>query len=327
MKIIFHIGMGKTGTSSIQHALSENRAALAERNMHYLGMWFSDIDPAYRGFAGLHAFFDAVAADPEALAKQFSGMCAARAKKDGVDTFILSNEGLFGHVGAATPFLKALGRMMDVSLVLYIRDPRAWLPSAYTQWGVRHKEQDGEIQSFAKRARVLIGQYGGVRLWREAFPNELIAREHAKGLDVVQDFAEVIGAPLEPPKERVLERAEDAEILLRALFNNRFKDAVLPERFTRLVLNTAKRPAAEVDEMIERCFDMSALDEVLDDASDDLGYIKETLGMDFTAGGDTPKTPDAAAIRARMMDYLVEIMLQQSSRLQKLERQVKDLTE
>lgn len=325
MKFIFHIGMGKTGTSSIQQALSENKETLAAQRMRYFGMWFNEIDPAYRGFEGLRTFFEHAVADPEAIAKCLHEVCADIAAKDGTETFILSNEGLFGHATDAAPLLTALQTHMDVSLVLYIRDPRAWLPSAYTQWGVRHKERPGEVQAFAERARVLIGQYGGVRLWREAFPGQLIAREHAKGLDVVQDFAEVIGVPLKPLGERVLERAEDAEILLRALFNNRFKEAVLPERFTRVVLNTAKRPATDINDMIERCFDMSELDNVLEGASDDLTYLKDAFGMDFEANGDVPAMPDPAALRARMTDYLIEIMMQQSLRIQKLERQVKDL--
>ncbi|MGB0925887.1 MAG: hypothetical protein ACPGVA_01675 [Pikeienuella sp.] len=325
MKIIFHIGMGKTGTSSIQHALSENRAALAAKSTHYFGMWFSELDPSYRGFDGQAAFLQAAATDPEGMADRFCQMCRQQAEKRGTETFILSNEGLFGHVSSFAPFVSALTTLMDVSLVMYVRDPRAWLPSAYTQWGIRHKEQPGEVQGFAERARVLIGQYSGVRLWNEAFPDHLIAREHAKGLDVVQDFANVIGIPLAPPKERVLERAEDAEILLRAVFNNRFKDPVLPERFSRVVLNTSNRPAADVGAMIERCFDMSSLDDVLKGASEDLAYLKDTLGMDFTSTGEAPAPPDETAIKTRMVDYLVEITLQQSLRLQKLERQLKNL--
>lgn len=325
MQIIFHIGMGKTGTSSIQQALVENQPVLAAQQTRYLGMWFTELDAVYRGFDGLVKFFEHASADPEGMATRFHDLCATIAARDGTETFILSNEGLFGHVGAATPFITALTALMDVSLVLYVRDPRAWLPSAYTQWGIRHKEQPGEVQSFAERARVLIGQYGGVRLWREAFPEHLIVREHAKGLDVVEDFSDVIGVPLQPLRERILERAEDAEVLLRALFNSRFKDPVLPERFSRVVLNSSKRPAIEINEMIERCFDMSALDGVLEGASEDLSYLKDTFGMDFAADGDTPSPPDADVLRARLTDYLVEIMMQQSLRIQKLERQVKDL--
>lgn len=325
MKIIFHIGMGKTGTSSIQHALSENQAALASHKMRYLGMWFADLDVAYRGFDGLKLFFDHAEAEPEAMAQRFHDHCAAIAAKSGVETFILSNEGLFGYVRTATPFMAALRDLMEISLILYVRDPRAWLPSAYTQWGVRHKEQGGNVQPFADRARVLIGQYGGVRLWHRSFKDQLIAREHAKGLDVVQDFAEVINVPLDPPKERVLERAEDAEILLRALFNDRYRDPVLPERFNRIIHNSATRPAAEIDEMIARCFDMSALDDILAGAADDLGYLKEEVGLDFLSGREAPPAPDRDAIRGRLTDYLVEIMMQQGLRLQKLERQVREL--
>lgn len=49
MKIVFHIGMGKTGTSSIQAALSQNAGELRKQGALYLGMWFDRLDPSYKG--------------------------------------------------------------------------------------------------------------------------------------------------------------------------------------------------------------------------------------------------------------------------------------
>ena len=40
--LLFHIGMGKTGTSSIQYALDSSADRLAAKGVRYLGMWMGE---------------------------------------------------------------------------------------------------------------------------------------------------------------------------------------------------------------------------------------------------------------------------------------------
>ena len=58
MRLILHVGMGKTGTSSIQKVLEANQAGLKAQKAHYLGMWFDFVDPRYHGIQGVRDVFE-----------------------------------------------------------------------------------------------------------------------------------------------------------------------------------------------------------------------------------------------------------------------------
>lgn len=327
MKLTVHIGMGKTGTSSIQKALRSNETALREQGTAYLGMWFTDVDPAFARQEGQRQFF---AAKPDEMARHaetFKAVLQERSQNEGTDHFILSNEGFFGRVAKLMPFLKALAPEIDVQLIAYVRDPRSWLPSAYTQWGVRHKENKGPVQPFAERAATLIGQYRPLRLWHEAFGEALDVRVYKKDLNVVQDFASATGVELEVSAKRYLERAEPAEVLLRALFNDRFDEGVMPERFASAVLSPATGSPVAISDMTERCFDQAALDDIIADNQRHFDYIRDEIGIDLMSGpAPSRKAVDQSALSDRLLDYLTEITMGQAVRIQRLEREVNKLS-
>ena len=143
--------------------------------------------------------------------------CAQSPARTGAQTFILSNEGLFGEGGSALKiFIDEIGRQSDLKIIAYMRPVREWLPSAFAQWGVRHKTYEGPIQPFRQRAPHLIKQYAGIRAWNENFKSALTVRKHTKSTDVVADFAETIGLDISSDKRR-LERSEPADMVLQAL--------------------------------------------------------------------------------------------------------------
>ena len=328
MKLIVHIGMGKTGTSSIQKALRQNEARLAAQSVAYLGMWFTDIDPAFARQEGQRAFFAADADEMAGHARAFATALRRRHEDAGAERFILSNEGFFGRVAKLSPFLNALRGEMDVALIAYVRDPRSWLPSAYTQWGVRHKENTGPVQPFAERAATLVRQYRPLRTWHGDFCDILDVRAYEKGLNVVQDFAAATGIELDMDGKRYLERAEPAEVLLRALFNDRFEDAVMPERFASAVLPQGHVAPVSVAEMAQRCFDQSTLHDIVEENRPHFDYIRDELGIDLTSGdAPQPPEPDVEGLSRRLLDYLAEVTLTQAVRIHRLERDVKKLSE
>lgn len=326
VKIIFHIGMGKTGTSSIQNALQTNTEVLAEQRAAYLGMWFDMLDAGFHGHLGLREFFSADAEAMAARAVHFHEILVDKEKRDGVDTFILSNESFFGNVLRIAPFLQELRARADIQLVAYIRNPHSWLPSAFTQWGIRHKQQKGPIQPFAKRARVLIGQYEGIRHWVKQFDDILDVRPHEKGIDVVRDFGAAMGLRLEPGQRRYLERDDPAETLLRALYNDRFADAVLPDRFDRVVINTNQAPVRSAHEMAALCFRYEENAEIIEEKRELFEFIRDRLGLDYLSENDQSiSTPDPEELQSRVIDYLIEVSLDQAQRLKRLERVVNEM--
>ncbi len=327
MKLVVHIGMGKTGTSSIQRALATSQPGLASQRAAYLGMWFDMIDPAYTGLMGERRFRTSSPDRMRDHAAALHAVLERRAGEEGIETFVFSNESIFSGIRTMAPFLTALQDRLDLRLVAYLRDPRDWLPSAYTQWGIRHKANDGPVQPFPQRARTLIEAYENIRGWVDQFPDVLTVRRFDTGTDVVADFASVAGIALEPLDRRYLERDEPVETMLRAQFNSHYPGEVLPDRFNRVVINTARRPVPSARELADLCLRHDGIDEIVREKQELFAFVRDRVGLDFLsddAGEAGREVPTAADLQSRLVDYLLEITLDQARRIQRLERLVDD---
>ncbi|OZB18030.1 MAG: hypothetical protein B7X55_05460 [Rhodobacterales bacterium 34-62-10] len=328
MKLILHIGMGKTGTSSIQAALRTSGKELAEQRAHYLGMWFEFIDPAYGGFSGSHNFFRLDQAAQESAARGMVDHLKVLKEKNGTETFILSNESIFGNVSNLKFFIKELGQTVDLSLLAYVRNPYQWLPSAFTQWGLYHKTRPGPLKPFQERAQDLVETYSCLIPWIEGHGDKLTVRNHDTSIDVVADFSRVCGVDLKPLATRVLERSEPAEILLRAAFNDRHSGEVHPDRFNNLVMQN-RQPVKRLTELSALCFEHDDLADIVTSKTPLFEDIRDRLGPDFdflSKPSPAKAAPDQADLQRRLIDYLVEITFQQAERIKKLEIQMQDLT-
>jgi len=327
MKLILHIGMGKTGSSSIQRALSESAEMLRAQKVEYLGMWFDMIDPAFRGVSNQDKFYSQ---PPEVLRQQaqvFLGALRRRAEEAGTETFILSNEAFSGNSGALQPFLGELGKEIEVRAIGYARNPWSWLPSAYVQWGIRDKTGEGPVPGYEEKARQLVRWYKGLIEWDERISGILEVRNYDQAEDIVQDFAQAAGVDIVIPQKRVLERGEDGEILLRALFNNRFPKHVLPRLFDRAVMG-GSQSVPTLDEALSKYFDYGSTTRIVEERQELFDQFRDRFGIDLTAQQAAPPArPDPGQMRDRLFDYMLEITLDQARRLQNLERQVKELRE
>lgn len=327
MKLILHIGMGKTGTSSIQAALRSSKEELAKQKVHYLGMWFEFIDPAYGGFTGSRDFFHLEPEVQKTAARRMVDYMKAWQEKEGTETFILSNESIFGNVNNLKFFIQELSELVELSLLAYVRNPYQWLPSAFTQWGLYHKTLPGPLKPFKERASSLIEVYSALITWSEEFGDNLTVRKHDTSTDVVSDFSQACGVNLQALSSRVLERSEPAEILLRAAFNNRHGTEVHPDRFNNLILQK-RQNVPDLKALTALCFDHDGLSEIVNSKASLFEEIRDRLGpeFDFLSKASSPKPqPDATELNRRLVDLLVEITFQQAERIKKLEIQMQEL--
>lgn len=324
MTVVFHIGMGKTGTSSVQQALARNEDGLRAQGWNYLGLWPDILDSVYRGYEGLQYFLTASPAEMIGHAEEFAERLAARGEAEGTGNFILSNEMLFSAPRQFGPFLEALKDLTDLRVVIYMRDPRSWLPSAYTQWHIKHKQAPGPIQGFEHAAPDLIRRYEPIRYWSEAFPDHLTVREFSTDIDVVQDFAALCGFALEENDTRKGVREETAATVLRALYGNRFAGPTWPNDFNRAVLDLRKERVTSLEAIVQRCFDFSRTGEFAEQERETMDFIRDAVGLDLLGGeGDTTfPSPNLEAIRARVTDYLIEICFRQSAEIHALKRRL-----
>ena len=321
MKIILHIGMGKTGTSAIQKTLAQNEAELRFAGMIYLGMWFDIIDPAYKGLRNQAKFFSLNESGLRQAADILVQRLTETAKAEGVDTFIISNEAFSGKFAVLEVIVRRLIELgVTVQAIAYVRDPNGWLPSAFVQWGVRHKIDPGPILPYPEKARRLVNWYSGILEWHMRMGEVLEIRSYDAAPDVVADFGTAIGAALKPLGARILERGEEAEIVMRAMFNNGIAQNVLPEAFDKAVLAGLKA-VPRIEDLLVRLFDYSDTPAIVAEKSDLFDALTKACGFDPRTSGKvrTTSLPDASAVRDRLVDALLEVVMSQAQRIKRIE--------
>jgi hypothetical protein len=332
-RFIFHIGMGKTGTTSIQHSLLENLALLRAHGVDFLGHpmeeWqMGDIPAEHR----VPLFIDdlisirGMGADECRLeAREFAAVMRRRQRDLGVNTFLLSHETIFELLDTLAPFFEELQRFGEVTFILYVRDPHAWLPSAYAQWELNHKVNAGPVRSFAQRAPELIAWYDDVPRWQQRFGTSLIVRSVEDAGDVVADFAGLLGVPL-APTDRVNDRLSSGELVLRALHNTRLPGPALPAEFDQTMIRPADRPDLDVEAIARIAFDTSELTRLVEERAELFAEIARTSGfVDFPSAARTPAPPAREQLLSSLVGQLAEVATQQAVRLAALERRLDDM--
>ena len=325
MKLILHIGMGKTGSSAIQKALAENTQRLTDGNAHYLGMWLTPYEGPGRR-PGHKEFFDQPksiwrdrALDLSKLANQIVG-------NGGPNTFISSNESFFHYGHKFESFVDTARDHFDVKILAYVRRPMEWLPSAYAQWGIRHKTVQGPIPSYGALARSLVHQYEDVMFWQKQMGDMLTIRSYDLANDIVRDFFSFVGVPFGEYGAKFYKRVEDAESILRLVFNNRYDEQVEPDRFNGTFGRAFRRGVANLDELVDRHMDYDETRRIINENIQIFECLEEKTGIDLLESkNELPKKPTAEDLRARLLEYLIESCIDQSLRIRALEKKLDEL--
>ncbi|MRX50808.1 hypothetical protein GI374_10190 [Paracoccus sp. S-4012] len=318
-QLILHIGMGKTGTSAVQAALAEGGAALAAQGAAYLGMWFALPGEDRAGWEDNAAF---LRQPLEALARfgaAWRDALLARVRSEGLQSLVLSNESLVGAPAALQALLGPVREAFDVRAICYARDPFAWLPSAYAQWGLRDRHKGGEPDDYATGARRVVRHYRGVVEWAERMPELLELRPYDGVTDIVADFAAAAGLELPPLTDRVWPSPEPAELIARARYSAGFPERIEADRFDRRVLAEG-RAVPSIEALAARHLDTSATAAIVAENAAIFDRIARDCGLELRgAAGPRSGAPDRAALRDRLLDYLLELTLDQARRIEALE--------
>jgi hypothetical protein len=223
--LILHVGMDKTGTSSIQFALQESHNDLAKKHQVLVprsGLW---TDFSHHPFAfaalGMNGF---TPADLEGLFRGLEKEIVAQAPK----TVLISSECLFKlptHP-AITDFWARLQRIFaQIRVVIYVRRQDKWIESRY-----RHSVISGNELRIEKLSGQNYANYlTFIDLWGDlAGTANVTVRPYEAaqfpGGDIAADFEALIGLPA-----GALPKLRDAHhnatfpakaVLLRAAFNH-----------------------------------------------------------------------------------------------------------
>ena len=303
IEVIFHIGMGKTGTTSLQHALQSSGDALQAAGIRYMGMWQELISDQYSGYLGFQVFrqlpVDQQLAAADRLAQQLRNLVSC----DGIDRFLFSNEQYFENIDNMHPFFERLREHVTVRFFLWVRPVEGWLPSACAQWGIVHKTNLGPIQPFVDQADRMIQQYRHVPTWTRLFGDSVMVRPFVDGVDPIADFAAQLGILLAVPQGRQQTRPDVTELVLRAAFNTQFNEMVLPDAFNAAMgryqpLTSSQGLSAKADLLLGR----AVMPQIVAKHRDLLDRASDAAGFDVAG---TARTQEDFPSREDLTDLLL----------------------
>jgi hypothetical protein len=329
MRAIFHIGLPKTGTTTLQNSLHAARGALAAHGILY---------PSLERFGHLnhHPLILSVL-PPEKLPRQFrfkragsrerwrtrrSGASCGRSRAQGHGQLLLSSE-YFSREFTEDELLRMqvlLARfgVTELTFSVYVRRPSAHYLSLLTQ-SLRHSAMLKPPASFRVRPRIeaLRGAFPEARVVPALFEREVLV-----GGDIVADFvARFLGplgvSPSEVPAQReanVSVSGESTEILMafrRDAFPGRDNR---PEPASAALFDTLAAIEARIG--ARRPLLRPEVAAWLDGADEDVAWLAEEYGLTFPGlvAGDAPPPPAMgrlgdvieidAAYRARLLEEL-----------------------
>lgn len=324
-EVTFHVGMGKTGTTTIQKALGAATETLASEGVSYQGIWQPLISPEYVGYAGFQRFrllpADDLVRAADKLAKGFEDI----ARTSSTNRFIISNEQYFENVDAMAPFFERLAQSIPLRILIWVRPVQSWLPSACAQWGIVHKTNRGDVQPFSAQADRLIRQYAHLPKWLQLFGDRVVVRRFDGRTDPVADLSQLLGVNLPSADARYQTRPDPSELLLRAAFNTQFTEMVLPDAFNAAMGRHLSLPGAaqglsgRADAILGR-HDMEGVisrnAELLRAATDAAGF---DVAGDAAASADLPGKD---AIIDSVLGRAIEIIAGQARDLEDLRKRV-----
>lgn len=334
MKLIFHIGAGKTGSTSIQSTLRENDKILKEQGVWYLGLMLERVETKHYDWQITSSVVPEFHHMPEEEASnqvlEVLRPIIEEAKATNIHTLIWSNE---SFLGGKHNFMSALKKLKEegvkIELLIYVREYASWMRSAYIQWGIKHKTYKGKLQTFTQWSPNHIPAfYHQMKNLLDQMPEEVYVRNMSVLKDVVTDF--LTFGNIDTNKIQIFrdnESPKGEELFLRALFNSKYPPQVLPSRFDNIMgngLSFSKTPQNYLEELLPNTEDLNNI--ITHSVEDQEALNILLLSQDQEALKTVNASPKSMPIdNEKLLMSLADIIMQQSRRIDRLERLIEDL--
>lgn len=336
MNIIFHIGAGKTGTSSIQGTLLKSFDQLKENGIYYMGLMLEHAPVKLYNWQQASATKEFLSLENEEAQIQVEKVIKDSIeilKEKGIHTLIWSNEWFFGrHVSVLNPMKRLNKSGHNVKIVAYVRRHDAWAKSAYNQWGIKHKTYQGSIIPFKEyilKRPVLFA--GAFKPWDQFFGDDFILRNFDQVGDVVDDFAKLIKINKSVLlNDRVNETPGDEELVMRAIFNNKRNKDVMPVTFERtfqaIHIDFKRDPVEWINSLLPSEQDLK---EVVESTKEDQVIINKLLQERDQPQLSFEEKPVKSVKMNHNIAYsvLFQIMERQAIQIQTLRKELNDIND
>ncbi len=221
-RLILHIGVHKTGTTAIQHALHRSRTSLLEAGVLVPRI---DRDPWPDLPKHCSVYAAAAGGDPlraqlerDALVKEFEAC--------GAHTLLITEEGLSEPDRAIVDFFVPWRDRFDIEVICYLRRPDLLVEALYNQFvreSQRHEARPILMFARAPVVRARLDFAAMLAPWRE-----LAARMHVMNFDqaragdgLLQSFASAAGLPALSASEDMVNPSVDMRLVVMLTQLNR----------------------------------------------------------------------------------------------------------
>lgn len=333
--LIFHIGAGKTGTSSIQRSLSNQKKDLVSAGWDYWGLMLDQCPVKKYDWQKASASKLFLALDSTmalAQVEEVLGLSIDDCLSRGVKTAIWSNEWFFGRHHNVIPALENLRKTgVSVTIVAYVRNHASWAKSAYVQWGIKHKTYSGPIVDFQEYIKSRPVRFAStLRPWLDAFPTSTYIKNFDVVSDVVEDFSRLVEIPCRIRSVRVNESPGMEELFLRAFYNSFVRDESMPVEFDRTFLikdiDFGLRPDIWLNELLPS---KDLLDMVDVEAHKDIDEINEMLKNlgEIPLSSEGAEQGKSTFDSSRLCVILAQIVMRQGVRINRMQTQMRKIIE
>lgn len=337
MRLVMHIGAGKTGSTSIQNTLSQNDEELKRQGFKYLGLMLERtgniLYPWQRSSSVVQDFHTLDSDDAKEQILNILQPVITESQQTGIHTLIWSNESFLGGKHNFLPALKALQvQGLRVDVIVYVREYLPWSLSAYVQWGIKHKTYSGKLKRFSEWSQQhQPGFFHQMENFLLRMPNSLFVRNMNAVKDVVSDFFNFLGVD---SNAMVTIRGNDSprneEILLRALFNAKHNDQVLPSVYEAAVGDKVyydKTPSEFLATLLEPTSDdIQAIANATKEDQEQLNQILLRQGQSPLQGEGLLKKSTEIKSENLLM-ALADIVMSQSNKISALEHEIRIIKE
>tara|TARA_B100000780_G_scaffold278284_1_gene251340 strand:- start:29140 stop:30330 length:1191 start_codon:yes stop_codon:yes gene_type:complete len=210
MRFIIHLGLGKTGSTSIQHHFRQHFETLQQQGVLYAGLRFETLGKKEAWQRGAGTYTKLSEAELTNQFKHFATQYVAYAESINAHTIVLSNETFSTQLSRLKPFFDWLVANFAVEFSVYVRDIDSWLVSAYEQWGLKDTSKSRNVMTFEEFAKSGRHRIAGDCLNQLASFGYLAQTHvknmhHAKNKDVTEDFFSTFNLPLIAPPQKTNE--------------------------------------------------------------------------------------------------------------------------
>jgi capsular polysaccharide export protein len=209
-KIVLHIGSTKTGSTTLQQFMSDNRAELLRHGIWYpeVGLFWQKGRPHKQ--AG-HAHFA-----PAAVKRNFglrTYIEAGLELNQNIHTVVLSSEAFF--LNPRAHYLADYFKQYPVEMVVYLRRQDEWANSQYAEFvaggAVNRVSSDFDAWIKSEEVRNWLDYYALLERWRQFFVKDDIhvriyggrgkEDRRTEAFDIIKDFGEIVGIPFDEEKQ------------------------------------------------------------------------------------------------------------------------------